>query len=353
MNITHEVKAGLFIALSLTLLFISVFVMGREREIFSSQKEYLTSFKDIKGLSAGAPVRLGGITIGRVDGVAFSELLEDPNVHVKILINEDFLERIRTDSIVTIETQGLLGDRFINISTGRAADLLPPGSPIPSEEGGDVAQILSKAQKVVDNTVDIASQINVMLKGFNTDAAPDVNAAARSLKGIFEKIESGDGLIHRMIYSKKDSDEMMKALTTASTAVADITSKVKSGDGVLHALIYEPGGKEMVASLSTASQKLATLAGDVSALTQQIKDGNGLVHDMIYGESPKGIDEILKQLNETAANLNAASSSLSQGSGTLGALLVDSQLYDNLVEVTDSAKRSYLLRQAIQSSLDQ
>ena len=56
---------------------------------------------------------------------------------------------------------------------------------------------------------------------------------------------------------------------------------------------------------------------------------------------------------ETADNMRVATEALAKGTGTLGALLVDPQLYDNLVEVTDGAKRSFLLRQAIRSSLKQ
>jgi len=62
--------------------------------------------------------------------------------------------------------------------------------------------------------------------------------------------------------------------------------------------------------------------------------------------------DIFAKLNTAANHLAKASEALAQGSGTIGALLVDSQLYDNLVEVTDCAKRSFLLRQAIKGAMD-
>ena len=90
------------------------------------------------------------ITIGRVEKVSFGDKLNDPSVHVGLLINEDFLERLRTDSVVTIETQGLLGDRFINISTGKDQQLLPPGSYLKSEDSGD--------ERTLPNTVCVARE---------------------------------------------------------------------------------------------------------------------------------------------------------------------------------------------------
>jgi hypothetical protein len=65
----------------------------------------------------------------------------------------------------------------------------------------------------------------------------------------------------------------------------------------------------------------------------------------------KRIEEVLVSLAKTAQNLRTTSDALATGTGTLGALILDPQLYDNLVEVTDGAKRSFILRQAIRSSL--
>jgi phospholipid/cholesterol/gamma-HCH transport system substrate-binding protein len=353
MKLTNEIKAGLFILLTLCLLIFSVFVMGKERQIFASQSEFSVAFRDIKGLSGGAPVRLGGISIGRVHKVSFAERVNDPNVHVRLLINDDFLDRIRTDSVVTIETQGLLGDRFINISTGLQGEASSPGSYLKSEESPDIAQIFAKAQKVVDKTVEIAENVNSLLKDFNTSAAPEIREAATAFKDIGKQVRDGDGFVHRLIYSKKEGDEILSSIESTSKAVSDIMMQVKNGNGILHALVYEPHGKETVEALSNASKKIAALSDGLGAIANEVQSGEGMIHDLIYNKSPHGLQEIMDNLHKTVENLNKASLALSQGSGTLGALLVDPQLYDNLVEVTDGAKRSFILREAIKSSLGQ
>ncbi len=353
MVLSNEIKAGLFIVFSIALLVMSIFVMGRERQIFASQIEFNVAFRDIKGLAPGAPVRLGGISIGRVDKVSFAKLTNDPNVHVKLLINEEYLDRIRTDSVVTIETQGLLGDRFISISTGAQGNAVAANSYLRSEESGDMAQVLAKAQKVVDKTVEIAENINVLLKDFNSSAAPAVREAAVTFKDLGNAIRDGDGFVHRLIYSKKDGDEILSSLEKTLKSISEITDHVRGGEGILHALIYEPTGKDTVNALSTAAQKMALLSDGLSAIANEIQHGDGFIHDMVYNKSPNGLQEVMDNLHQTSKNLQLASEALSQGSGTLGALLVDPQLYDNLVEVTDGAKRSFLLREAIKSSLGQ
>ena len=84
----------------------------------------------------------------------------------------------------------------------------------------------------------------------------------------------------------------------------------------------------------------------------EVRHGNGLLHGLIYGEETGELGKMSKLLNRILENLDKASTSLAKGSGTLGALLMDSTLYDNMIEVTDDAKRSLLLRSAIRSTLN-
>ena len=352
MKRADEFRAGLFVVVGLFLFALTIYVMGRERQIFARQEEYLTTFKDVKGLSEGAPVRLGGITVGRVSRIGFSNNKLDTSVHVTFLVSAKFLDRLHSDSTITIETQGLLGDRFLSISPGKDPGLIPAGSVMQSSEAPDLAQVLSKAGTVVDNTVEISENVNQFVKEVRKETLADFTRAAKSIAELTQEIQKGDGFLHRLVYSKKDGENIMQSLSDASKTVNGLVQEIKTGKGFLNALIYEPTGADTMASMAKASEGIFNLANDFSEITQQVKSGNGLAHHLIYSDSPEGLEDVVKKLNETAENLRKASEAISQGSGTLGALLVDSQLYDNLVEVTDGAKRSFLLRQAIRSSLD-
>lgn len=352
MKTKSELQAGIFILVALLLFGMSVFVLGRERQIFSAQDPFHTSFRDIKGLGDGAPVRLGGINIGRVSKIGFAADLKDPNVYVTLLVNDDYLDRIREDAVVLIDTQGLLGDRFLNITTGASEKILPPGSHIPSKESGDIADVLAKAGTVVDNTVQISDNVNEFLKEFRHETLSHFTEATKSIATLSKEIKDGSGLLHDLIYKKEGGDSMMKNLEAASSDIKAITQEIRSGSGLLNSLVYAPEGKETVEALTLAAKNLATASSHISELAGEIQSGDGLLHDLIYAKSPEGLDDVVAKLNETANNLKSASDSLASGSGTIGALLVDSKLYDNLVEVTDGAKRSFILRQAIRSSLE-
>lgn len=348
----NEIQAGIFIISALTVLVFSIWILGREREIFSQQQAFYTAFKDVKGLSEGAPVRLGGIKIGRVDKIGFSQDFLDPNVYVTIQVNEEFLERIREDSTVTIETQGLLGDRILTISTGVATQQLLPGHHMRSQEPAELGEVLNKAGVVVDNTVAIAENVNKFISNFNKDTLTHFTSAAKSIADISREIEAGSGFAHQIIYDKESSDSLFRTLSSSAKNINDVTAELKNGNGLLNALIYGVEGKQSIAALTKASSNLADAAGAINDIAAEVKGGSGVLHELIYANESEGTANLIKSLNETARNLKTASESLANGSGTLGALLMDSKLYDNLVEVTDGAKRSYILRHAIKNTLE-
>lgn len=356
MKIRNEVRAGLFVFVSFVLVGALILVMGRERQIFARQSEFYALFSDVKGLSAGAPVRMGGIPVGRVDKVGFSRDPADLRVRVQLMINDSFLERLRSDSKVNIDTQGLLGDRFVSISGGTGESQLPPGSEIASVEVADIHQVMMRAQAAVDNTTQITERINQALEGLSPDTFRNVASASQSIAEIFKAIKTEQGFAHRLIYSETEGKKLMDSVTSTSKDISELAREIRTGKGVLHALVYSEGGEKAVQRLFDASDGVAAASHHLSDLIAAAKSGKGLIHDLIYtdiepGMVAKRIEEVLLSLATAATNLKTTSEALVQGTGTLGALIVDPKLYDNLVEVTDGAKRSFILRQAIRTSL--
>ena len=351
MRARSEFTAGIFLICAMLLFGLSIWVLGREREIFARLEPYQLIFKDVKGLAVGAPVRLGGITVGRVAEIGFAKELTDTNVHVKLLINDQFLERIHIDSTANIETQGLLGDRFVNLSAGMAPSQLLPGATIRTVESDDLGALLSKASRVVDNTVEIADNVNAIFKELKTDTIKSFTEASKNVAAITHEVRDGKGLVHDLIYSDERGKSIMRDLEEASHDLKSIVRRVRSGEGLLHAMVFDREGGEMLRTLSKASASLGSASERIGEIAREITEGKGMLHTMVYADSPEGLQTFIQKLNQTADNLHKASAALADGSGTIGALLVDPQLYDNLVEITDEAKRSFILREAIKGSL--
>jgi phospholipid/cholesterol/gamma-HCH transport system substrate-binding protein len=357
MKIRNELKAGVFVFGSLFLIAALILIMGRERQIFAKQSEYHAYFKDVKGLSVGAPVRLGGIPIGRVAEVAFDRTFRDYKVHVTLLINDKYLDQVKTDSTVMIDTQGLLGDRYVSLTPGSVDDSAPTGSRLPSAEISDFGQILQRAQAAVDNTSQITERLNKSLEGLSPDTFRDIASASRSIADIATAVKTENGFVHRLIYNEQDGKKLMNSVTSASQDIAGVIDEMRNGKGFLHALIYSDTGERTVSEMYDTAKNVSAASQNLALLLKEAREGTGLLHDLIYtpveaGSVSRQIQEILASLAKAAENFKVTSDALAHGTGTLGALLVDPKLYDNLVEVTDGAKRSFLLRQAVRSSLN-
>jgi phospholipid/cholesterol/gamma-HCH transport system substrate-binding protein len=334
MNRPEEFQAGIFVVLSILLIALSVFTLGKERQIFSTTESFYAAFKDVKGLKEGAAVRLGGIAIGRVAKINFAQDKGDPLVYVSIEINDRYLDRLRKDTTASISTQGLLGDRFLNLSSGKAAAVLPPQALIDTMEAGEIGDILNTAGQVAENISQLTASLNDILSGFKVDAASDLSITVKNLATLTSAITEGKGLAYELIFSEEKKVSFIESVEKFGLSLTGIMDEIKNGDGLLNKMVFGENGGELIANLSKASSALATLL--------VIEDNNS-------GPEKQITDS---KLSEIVNNLHKVSESLAGGSGTIGALLIDSKLYDNLVEVTDGARRSFILRSAIREAIE-
>src|SRR5215207_4552282 len=143
--------------------------IGALARYFERKYDLVAEFKEVGGLIEGATVRLAGVQIGRVTDVS---LAPEPGgkVRVTLTIARAFADRIRSDSEASIVTQGLLGDKLIEISTGTsAAPPLPPGSRLISREPVEMGRVFAEG----------------------ADALAKINRLASVLTGTVERLDAG------------------------------------------------------------------------------------------------------------------------------------------------------------------
>src|SRR5439155_23906462 len=124
-------------------ILVMVYLRGGRARLFEARFTLHAEFTEVGGLSEGATVRLAGVQIGRVVDV---NLPSQPGgkVRVDMSIARKYGDRIRKDSVARIETQGLLGDRIVEITVGTAK--MPPVRPndtIDSRDPFDIGQVMN------------------------------------------------------------------------------------------------------------------------------------------------------------------------------------------------------------------
>jgi len=128
-----KLRVGVFVLIALAAFLGMVYALGARARLFEARYTLHADFTEVGGLVEGATVRLAGVQIGRVVDV---RLPGEPGGKVRVELNiaRRYSDRIRKDSVARIETQGLLGDRIVEITgeprpcrRSRPARRWPPG----------------------------------------------------------------------------------------------------------------------------------------------------------------------------------------------------------------------------------
>src|SRR5688500_5225666 len=113
----RTLRVGIFVLIGLAAFLGMIYALGARARLFEPRFTIAAEFTEVGGLVEGATVRLAGVQIGRVSGVS---LPSQPGgkVRVALTIARQFGDRVRRDSVARIETQGLLGDKIVEITVG-------------------------------------------------------------------------------------------------------------------------------------------------------------------------------------------------------------------------------------------
>ncbi|MBN1206673.1 MAG: MCE family protein [Myxococcaceae bacterium] len=347
-------RAGLFVAAGLSLAAVVVFFIGQETRLFEEQVMYRALFPNVQGLSEESPVWLGGLEVGRVVGITFTEDSTDRGIEVRLRVSRKYAQRVREDSVARLSSLGVLGEKAVDISLGSpSAPLIPDGGELRTDTSGDLNALLQAAGQVMSDSQAISRSLRMAVETYaDPQLAEDLGASLRSLRALLEEVENGDGALHALIYDKEAGSQVRALLANTSQAarrmdravghVAALLEEVRKGDGTAHALIYGKEGAQALQELGAAARQLAGLVEDAK------RSPNGAVHQLVYGDA-RGM---FADLGSAAADLKKITASVANGEGTVGGLLTDPTIYEDLRQVLGNVKRNRVLRALVRFSVN-
>ncbi|MEZ4279225.1 MAG: MlaD family protein [Myxococcota bacterium] len=298
---------GLFVVLALCGLAAGILSLSAEGGFFEARYRMNARFQNVLGLLPGAPVWLGGKEVGRVEEIRFEPAPAERPVLVVLAVQESVQDRIRTDSVATIGTIGLLGDAYVEISFGTAdARRIEAGEEIATRDPANVTALMAEGRSALASIHALSGSLNAVVKTFAEN---------------------------------KGAERAVLALE----AVSDIMIETREGSGLIHSLIFEPYDGTGLDEIS------ASLAG-VEEIVNEIRTGDGLLHDLIY--EPVDDRRVWQDLSESTAALQRILAKVEQGEGTLGLLVNDPTVFENLQQLLGEARRSRVLRTLIRMMQD-
>ena len=345
----------MFVFVAIVLATIAVFLIGDNRRQWDRKMTYTAKFNDVVGLRSGSAVRMGGIDVGSVTEVAHAEKADDSKIYVTISVARNEARRVRPDTIARVVNKGLLGDKMIDLSGGDPSK--PPaadGAMIRSEEDpsdmGKVMEKMTDVAKKADLTMDAIKRTSEQLA--DPQMAEDIKGSVKSLRVILDGVANNkEGAAHKMIFDAEQGrriDHILASLdtTTANFAAAsadarELTSRAKTGPGLVHTLVYD----EQLGTSATGT--MVELNKSLVAL----RTGNGLGHAVIYGDD--STQHVMGNMSAMSDDLREIVANMKAGRGTLGALLVDPSVYEDIKQLVGNVERNQVLRALVRYSIKQ
>lgn len=207
---SRTARLGALIFAAFILLGSGIFLIGRRQLLFGEKYRLEAGFDTVSGLTEGAAVRMGGIHVGTVSSVRLPER-PDEKIIVVMDMDGNAQRLIRKDSLASIQTEGLLGNKYVNVTVGSAqAAPVREGEAIGTAETPDISDILQKTNRILDTT---------------DSTMRNIEAATLNVKEITEKVNSGQGTLGRLV----NNNDIYRELHATSERIAETAEQAQAG----------------------------------------------------------------------------------------------------------------------------
>ena len=310
-----ELRVGVVVIFSLLVLaFTILYVGGGGGSPLSPKYEIHALMTDVNGLKPGAPVRLGGVEVGTVTDVGFSEKYPG-QVEVEMKIERAAQPRITSASQLSLGSLGLLGEKAVDITPAPAGTPIADGGYVRAEGDDPFKNLMGDASESTAHLRRILSRIDsgegLIGKALRDDELYNrMSDVALRLQTVMAKLESPSGPLGRLM----NDQQMANQLSSAVRGMETIVARVEKGEGALGALTQDP----------EVAQQLRSVTASLSGLVQRLESGQGSAGKLLTDE------EFYARMNSAAQRFDALMQRLEKGEGTAGRLAQDPELYNNL-----------------------
>lgn len=356
MALKREIKVGLFVLVGLIVFGLVIFLIGDERQAFERKEVYRAVFEDVQGLKRGSTVRMGGVDVGAVTDVRYSEDPDDLKLYVSFTVVRGEARRIRKDSVVYIDSKGLLGDKMVTLRAGTpGTDRILPGGVVPTKPGKDMADMVGQVANISAKAESVMGNLEKTTGAMADDRfTQDMQSSVRSLNNILKNLDEGNGYAGKLLKDPTEAERLSRTLTNLERATSElnqtlrgvnaVVTRVQTGPGFAHDVVYGDAPTKTVASFGNAADELAlALKG--------IREGNGPAKSLIYGDDKS--QELMGNLNAMTRDMRQIVAGVRAGKGTVGALLVDPSVYEDLKMVLGNVERNKAVRALVRYSIKQ
>ena len=294
---SHRIRLGIFIISGLILLIVGLYLIGSNRNIFGRNITLYTTFYNISGLQVGNNVRFSGIDVGTVKKL---EIVNDTTVKVTMQMDENLTRFIRINSVASIGTDGLMGNKLINIDPGtQDAQQIADGTTIPSSKGVDTEQMLRTLNQTNQNVSMISDDLRILTGNINKS------------RGTLYTVLMDTTLAYSLKHTLTNIEVISNNLGNFTSELSAVVKGVQDGQGTLGGLLNDSSSisksfKNSLVQIEESSKNLNSITLELKTAMDKINSGQGpagvLANDQVAAE----------HLKRTHANLDSSSANFNE-----------------------------------------
>ncbi|MCH8311641.1 MAG: MCE family protein [Nitrospinae bacterium] len=324
---SSEIKAGMFIFLSLIVLAVFIFMLGDVKERFKPKKNVRVVFNFTVGLEVGAPVRYAGLQVGRVKEIDLLNSLDEEGVdRVIVLAQINPSIKVRRDSIASIKTSGLMGGPYLEIRPGSSSSpVLKEGEQLMGQEpfqftqmGDMVEEMVFQVRKFTQLADALTTDSRETLKAFKTsleslnailvdnreEIRENLKNLARVSRELYNILKGNGARIGEIIEHVHSFTQKADRLITDREP--DFVNIIEQTDGLTHELeaLLKENRVGIAELISSMKKDTGTIAKNISSASNSLDE---TLHQSsaILIENRRNILELIQNLNESSRNLKA------------------------------------------------
>ena len=301
---SHNVSIGIFIVSGLALFTLVLFTIGNEHKAFSPHVDLYTEFANISGLTKGTDVQVAGFDAGEIADI---QVPKSPSgrFRLDLRIDQRLNPLVRTDSLVTVDSEGIVGDKFVQIHGGSAnAPEAAPSATLPSKEPLSLADLIESSSDLINGANRTMKGVQGKLDGTLDAATKTINNANDLIVGL----EQGKGTIGMLLRDEATATEIQQAVANGQQA----TVSLKHASGQADALVSDFASRGLGGKVDQTMLSVRSAAGYLNSTSAQLHQ---TVTEAI-GEDGRGVDaggniqQSLSNLTETTGNMAADTEAL-------------------------------------------
>jgi phospholipid/cholesterol/gamma-HCH transport system substrate-binding protein len=296
--------AGLFIIAGVTLFALGIFLVGSRHEAFSRHVLLYTEFADLDGVTKGSKVQVAGMDAGQVTKI---DVPRSPSGHfrVQMKVDEQLHGLVRTDSVVTVDTEGVVGDTFLTIHAGsRNAAIAQADSVLQSQPPVSMSDLLTHGLGTMndaDATIkQVGSKLNVALDS--------VNGAVGNANDLLVGLKEGRGPAGMFLRDERMATQIRETMSN----VQSTTSNLNQASARVNSLVGDVQQRQLPQKVDDTMTQIRSASTRANATIEQVHESL----TQALGPDVNGVTAG-QNINQSLSNVNAATGNMAEDTEAL------------------------------------